>query len=181
MGLRSFILGLFKQNDNQPLRAYLEHENNRAAVTSKLTDLGLLPAERVSAAVTEPVIKRGGNYYVGLDLASHEEPIVTKPQEPNWIQEPDRNDDIQRRFEKFHRENPAVFAKLVDLSFLAKANGHKHIGIKMLFERLRWYYTVEVKGSEPYQLNNSYTSRYARKIMKEVPALRGFFKLRELY
>lgn len=90
-------------------------------------------------------------------------------------------DYIQTRFESFHTDNPQVYNKLVELAFLAKANGHNRLGIKTLFERLRWYYTVETKGNERFKLDNNFTSRYARLIMANVPALDGFFATRELY
>lgn len=197
MGLRSFISELIsdirsigKKDRREPLRVFLEHANNRAVVTGKLTDLGLLPSTRVSP--TEPVTKLGGNYHNGYEQTPSPNLVtylddrfpvtpVAKAQEPVWVPEPDRNDDIQRRFEKFNRENPAVYDKLVELALSAKANGHKRLGIKALIERARWYYTIEVNSNESFKINNDYSSRFARKMMKEIPALRGFFRLRELY
>jgi hypothetical protein len=90
------------------------------------------------------------------------------------------HNSIQAKFEQFHEQNPKVYAKLVEYAFLAKANGHKHISIKLLFERLRWYATVEIKSDDTYVLNNSYTSRYARLIMQQEPALKDFFVTREV-
>lgn len=88
------------------------------------------------------------------------------------------HDYIQEGFEKFHADNPQVYSKLVELAQLTKANGHKQIGIGLLWERLRFYYTIETTGDR-WKLNNSYRAYYARKIMNEVPSLSGFFKTRK--
>lgn len=90
------------------------------------------------------------------------------------------HDYIQEGFERFHADNPQVYSKLLDLAINAKASGQKQIGIGLLWERLRYYYTIETTG-DSYKLNNNYRSRYARLIMKTEPALQGFFKTRELY
>lgn len=87
---------------------------------------------------------------------------------------------IQAEFERFHAQNPQVYEKLVEYAYAAKANGHKRASIKLLFERVRWYATMEVKSGDTYVLNNSYTSRYARLIMQQEPALKDFFVTREV-
>jgi hypothetical protein len=89
-------------------------------------------------------------------------------------------DYIQAGFARFHTDNPHVYEKLVELALQAKANGHKSIGIGLLWERMRWFNLVETTG-DTYALNNNYRSRYARLIMSTVPALDGFFKTRALY
>lgn len=207
MGLRSFFSGLFSRRSTDGKWAKFAADYERVAehekVSGKLTDLGLLPATRLSP--TEPVVKRGGTYRTGLDLSTHSdrtvihthtnapspnlvtylddtfpEGPVTKAQEPAWVPPP-RRDAIQTRFEKFHRENPQVYTKLVDLALRAKASGHKSIGIGLLWERLRWFYTIETTTDNKFRLDNNHRSRYARLIMLNVPALNGFFKTRELY
>jgi len=45
---------------------------------------------------------------------------------------------IDAQFEEFHRNNPEVYEELVRLARQMKARGHKQIGIKMLWEVLRW-------------------------------------------
>ena len=84
---------------------------------------------------------------------------------------------LYARFEVFHAENPQVYTKLRELALQAAASGRK-VGIAALFERLRWWSQVETTG-EPYKLNNSYRAPYARLLMQEEPALRGFFTTRQ--
>lgn len=47
---------------------------------------------------------------------------------------------------------------------------------------MRWHYTVDNKlcRRDLYRCNNDYTSRYARLVMRQEPALKGFFLTREL-
>jgi hypothetical protein len=83
-------------------------------------------------------------------------------------------------FTQFHAGNPHIYRKLVDLCRQVKGAGHDSYGIKALFERLRWYHHVELKSKEPFLLNNNFTSRYARLIMKQEPDLSDFFEVRKL-
>lgn len=86
---------------------------------------------------------------------------------------------MEQRFKEFHAKNPQVYVSLVRLARQLKDRGHRKIGIKMLFEVVRWQTMLRTEG-DPFKLNNNYHSRYARKIMDQEPDLEGFFELREL-
>ena len=47
-------------------------------------------------------------------------------------------DTIQSKFEDFHRINPWVFDRLERLTIDLLARGQAKVGLKMLFEVLRW-------------------------------------------
>lgn len=81
-------------------------------------------------------------------------------------------------FARFHIDNPQVYTKLVALAKSAKDAGQKKIGIRLLWERLRWYVTVETSNSQ-FKLNNNHTANYAQLIMAFEPELNGFFNTRE--
>lgn len=91
-------------------------------------------------------------------------------------------DSIQSRFEAFDAVNPWVYGRLVEMTYDLVRRGHHRVGIQMLFEVLRWETMMSTTDpSRPaFKLNNSYGSRYARKIMAEHPALAGVFETREL-
>jgi hypothetical protein len=101
-------------------------------------------------------------------------------------------DNIDAAFAKFHRANPDVYEQLVKYACQAKAAGRKRFGIKMLFERLRWYVLIETHDSSGLKLNNNYHSRYARLLMQQERCrvrcegcarprcLAGLFELRQL-
>lgn len=86
---------------------------------------------------------------------------------------------LEKQFLAFHRENPHVYDKLVELAFLLKDKKHKKIGIAMLFEQLRWLHAMQTSDMGGFKLNNNYRAFYARMIMGRNPALDGFFEIRE--
>ncbi len=89
------------------------------------------------------------------------------------------HDDIQARFEIFHKDNPKIYEMLVRFSFEAKEAGFKRFSIRPIVERLRWYIQIETKG-DAFKINNDFSSRYARKIMQAEPELTNFFETRIL-
>lgn len=86
---------------------------------------------------------------------------------------------LEGRFQKFHRQNPEVYQRLLEMARELKDFGHKKIGIQMLFEVLRWETMMQTTGDK-YKINNSYASRYARLIMDQEPDLEGIFEVRGL-
>lgn len=87
---------------------------------------------------------------------------------------------IDERFAAFHKANPQIYRKLVNLAREVKAAGHEHYSMDCLFHRLRWYYRVEQQTKEPFKLQDHYTSRYARAIMMCEPDLVDMFEVRRL-
>jgi hypothetical protein len=86
---------------------------------------------------------------------------------------------IQERFLVFHKDHPEVYAACVRFAREAKARGFQHFGIRVIWERARWYLTIERTDGD-YKLNDHYHSRYARLIMQQEPDLADFFETREL-
>lgn len=87
---------------------------------------------------------------------------------------------IDEAFADFHRANTHIYRKLVNLCREVKGAGHETYSMKAVFERLRWFHHIELKSKEPFVLNNNFTSRYARAIMRFEPDLCDFFVVRKL-
>lgn len=87
---------------------------------------------------------------------------------------------IEKKFLAFHKENPEVLDILVDLALQAKRAGKRKIGIKMLWEVMRWNRFLETNDPDGYKLNNNFPSRYARLMMENHPELDGLFEIRKL-
>jgi hypothetical protein len=87
---------------------------------------------------------------------------------------------IQERSEAFDRANPAVYRELRRLAFILLGRGHKHFGIKMLFEQMRWQWYERTADVSGFKLNNTYTAYFARVLMDREPELAGVFNLRRL-
>lgn len=88
---------------------------------------------------------------------------------------------LERAFWEFHRENPEVYTRLVTLARAWKERrpGQK-LGMKMLFEVLRWEVAMKTTG-DTFRLNNNLTSYYSRLIMQREPELSGLFETRRLH
>ncbi|MCX6786863.1 MAG: hypothetical protein NTU85_03580 [Candidatus Kaiserbacteria bacterium] len=88
---------------------------------------------------------------------------------------------IQERFELFHAANPQVYRVLREMALALAAQGQKRIGVKMLWEVLRYRFLVQAVpvGGDEFRLNNVFTSRYARWLDAE-PGLQGRIELRQL-
>jgi len=87
---------------------------------------------------------------------------------------------IEEQFREFHRRNPHVYHRLRELAFQMKGRGHRRIGMKMLFEVLRWQHAMSTSDpASEFKLNNSYTAYYARLLMQQEPALDGLFATRK--
>lgn len=91
-------------------------------------------------------------------------------------------DEVTAAFWEFHRENPHVLDSLIFKVRQAKRRGYQKVGMKMLFESLRWDYmmsTTPTKNGEPFKLNNNFTSYYARLVERRAPDLVGMFEKRK--
>ena len=87
---------------------------------------------------------------------------------------------IREAFLRFHADNPHIYDELVLLARRARRRGAKRIGIGMLFEVLRWRWTLRADG-DTFKLNNNYRSYYARLIMRREGDLAHIFELRALH
>lgn len=74
---------------------------------------------------------------------------------------------IGERFLLFHERNPHVADALEALAAAWLAR-HNRVGMKALFERLRWESGIATDG-DAYRLNNSYTALYARLLIRRRP------------
>lgn len=85
------------------------------------------------------------------------------------------------RFEKFHAKNPEVYRSLVQYARIARNAGHRRIGIRLVWERMRWdrLMTVEDPEQSQVKLNDHYPPYYARLIMQREPDLAGIFEIRQ--
>lgn len=87
---------------------------------------------------------------------------------------------VDERFKLFHAANPQVYALFRRLTLEAVAAGRTRVGQRLIWERLRWEYTLAVDSEDDRKLNNDFTSRYARLLVENEPALAGVFEMREL-
>lgn len=116
-------------------------------------------------------------------------PTPTPPEAPPPVQAPrteppadpadPADTDYDRSFRAFHAANPRVYELLVHFARVAVAAGREKIGVRVLWERMRWETWITTTGTE-FKLNDHHTSRYARLVMATEPDLAGVFHTREL-
>jgi len=91
----------------------------------------------------------------------------------------DRERTIAQHLRAFHAEHPYVLDELIRLTEQARDAGRTRMGIRLLWERLRWTMWIE-RGDGDFKLNDHLHSRYARLICERRPDLASMFELREL-
>ena len=86
-----------------------------------------------------------------------------------------------QRFVQFHEANPEVYRKLESLAQGMWDAGRRRVGMKMLFEILRWqHYLRTVDTSSEFKLNNNFTALYSRLLVARHPEWEGLFEMRHL-
>ena len=65
---------------------------------------------------------------------------------------------IAERFQIFHRDNPHIYQRIVDIAFEMRQRGVKKMGIALIFERLRWLNFIEVNTDEGFRTSSRYAS-----------------------
>jgi len=89
-----------------------------------------------------------------------------------------RVDPLEQAALEFHARNPHVLEAIVRVCLRVRDAGRRRWGIKAAFEVVRYNAAITTDG-RPYKLNNNHAPYYARWIMRDVPALAGFFVLRD--
>jgi hypothetical protein len=85
----------------------------------------------------------------------------------------DAHSTIAEQFLAFDAEHPYVYRALERLTAERLASGATRVGVKDLFEALRWQMPQGVRG-----LNNNFTALYARKLIANHPHWASVFELR---
>ncbi|MEU2131799.1 hypothetical protein [Streptomyces sp. NPDC018352] len=80
---------------------------------------------------------------------------------------------IADRFHAFDSAHPYVYRALERLTTERLAAGETRLGLKQLFEALRWRLPKDMRG-----LDNNYTALYARKLLGDHPQWAPAFELR---
>jgi len=84
---------------------------------------------------------------------------------------------LQRAFEQFDAENPAVWIEFRDSALRLIEAGRRHYGAKSIMETIRFHRDVR-RNAEGFKINNNFTAYYARKFMDLYPEHEGFFETR---
>ncbi len=83
------------------------------------------------------------------------------------------------RFEKFHAENPHVYARFKEMALKLISQGHRRYSSKTLLCVIRFERDVSTSGGEPWKINDAFTALYARLFALDHPHRADFFEYRE--
>ena len=93
----------------------------------------------------------------------------------------EQEDRIQEQFRRFDADHPEIYEEFCQIARNLLHHGRSHYGSKAIFEVIRYHRALSGQSdTDPFKINNNYSSRYARKLMEEDARFRGFFELREL-
>lgn len=84
---------------------------------------------------------------------------------------------LDREFREFHDANPQVFEVFTRLALDAMDAGQR-VGARCIWERMRWYYRIEIAGNAKPKLNDHHAPRYARLLARIDPRFKDFFEFR---
>jgi hypothetical protein len=93
------------------------------------------------------------------------------PEKPNNV--------LEAQFWTFHQTNPRVYDLFNKFALEAAKANRGYFGVGAIFERMRWFTTIETSGGE-YKLNNNHRAYYGRLWMRDNPEHDGFFSTRTL-
>lgn len=85
--------------------------------------------------------------------------------------------DIETKFKAYHSDNPQVYSAFCEFAMQLIRAGRKHIGSKMIMERIR--FESAVRANDKFKCNNTFTPHYARLFEKEHPNYAGIFETRK--
>lgn len=105
---------------------------------------------------------------------------VPEPRKPLFPESDGEMGKLELAFWSFHKEHPEVYRLLVQfaLEWREVRGKDAQLGMKALFERVRWERHLDKKDDEGLKLNNNYTAFYARLLMESDSRLKGLFQLR---
>ncbi len=86
---------------------------------------------------------------------------------------------IDERWALWKAANPWVLPFVENLAANLIAKGHRRIGVKQLWEVLRYSYDANTVGSA-FRANNDFTSRAARDLIERHPEWADFIEIRAL-
>lgn len=93
----------------------------------------------------------------------------------DWLKNPRTKNE--RDFVEFHKTNPRVYERLIELADRQLESTPNRIGLKKLFEDLRVCPSMQTDDPE-FKLNNNYTAFYARLLSHDFLRFRTAIRLR---
>lgn len=85
----------------------------------------------------------------------------------------------KQAFEKFHSDNPNVYALFKRFAFQLMNAGVKKMGAKLIIERIRYETAIKTKGDD-FKINNNHTCYYSRLFIFDYPEYKRYFTFKSI-
>lgn len=82
-----------------------------------------------------------------------------------------------KKFPKYHNENPHIYEAFKKYTFEAIDRGRLYFSSEAVINRIRW--DSLISGNDKYKINNNYKAFYSRMFMNEYPQHKGYFRTRK--
>ena len=87
---------------------------------------------------------------------------------------------MDAEFAVYNASRPEIYRMFCETALGLIRKGHKHYSADAILHVIRYKQAVNKEVGELFKINNNYTSRYARKFIKDYPQHAGFFEMRVL-
>ena len=87
--------------------------------------------------------------------------------------------NIDQAFAAFHQRHPEVYRLFCQFVSEVRRLGHANYSADAILHRVRWEVDLARRPAVGWKINNNFSSRYARKYMREHRAP-DFFRIRKL-
>lgn len=90
-----------------------------------------------------------------------------------------RHEPLLEKFERYHRNNPTVYALFTQFAERLVARGLRKTSAWLIMNRIRWEINVETYGDE-FKIGNDYFALYARLFIAEHPEHENLFNIKRM-
>jgi hypothetical protein len=122
------------------------------------------------------------NLETAQDAAAHYKGTVSEVNGPAEGRKRDSyaglDEKMVKRFLKFDREHPSVYASFVRFAQEIIASGKRRISHRAILDRIRWD-AEQVVAKPQFKINSQFAGLYVRKLLHEYPQYANKITLRE--
>jgi hypothetical protein len=87
---------------------------------------------------------------------------------------------LDEKFFEYHHKNPHIYYLFEKFAREIKRSGQARYSMRTIMHRVRWHIDVDTIGENQFKMNNDYSSRFARLLVRLNPEFAGFFRMRKL-
>ena len=87
------------------------------------------------------------------------------------------SDDVKKRFNKYHIENPHVYQEFASRAKEMAFTGRTKYSARTIFEVMRWDWDIKTTATD-FKISNDFIPIYVRLLICDQPSFYDFFSLK---